>query len=146
VETVVNWAQIIGALLALVAVILAARQLSRAEDFQRQARRDLREDNRTDFFLGLVAEIADSIAELNEHNVARIGARLRMLPGDLFPLLRGFAGLPTSADADATLLRLQDEAARTVPEGVPPTVLDRYWETFRVPFREEVNQSIRQLL
>jgi hypothetical protein len=69
VETVVSWTQIVGAVLALVAVILAAGQLARAESFQRQARRDLREDNQTDFYLGLVTEIADLVAVLNQENL-----------------------------------------------------------------------------
>lgn len=145
-EAVVNWAQIIGAVLALAAVGLAASQLARAEDFQRQARRDLREDNRTDFYLGLVAEIADLVALLNEENASRIAARLRMLPAQQFPVLRAYAGLPTTQQARRVFTRLQNEASATVPPGVPPTVYQRYYETFRVRFRQEIDEAITALL
>jgi hypothetical protein len=145
-ETVVNWAQVVGAVLALVAVILAARQLSRAEKFQRQARRDLREDNRTDFHLGLVAEIADLVAQLNEYNTLRIAARLRMLPAEHFPVLRAYTGLPTTQDAQRVYMRLQNQASATVPAGVPPTVYPRYYETFRIRFWQEIDEAITALL
>jgi hypothetical protein len=146
VESVVNWGQIIGAVLALVAVGLAAWQLSRAEEFQRQARRDLREDNRTDFHLGLVAEIADLVAVLDEYNVRQVAARLRMLPDDLFPRLRAYAGLPSTPDAVNDVAAVRQQAASTVQPGVPPTAYDRYWEAIRAPFREEVDQAISRVL
>jgi hypothetical protein len=90
------------------------------------ARRDLRDDNRTDFYLGLVAEIADVVAVLNDENTPLIAARLRMLPAEHFPVLRAYAGLPTTREAGRVFMRLQNEARGTAPPESPdclPAVL-----------------------
>jgi hypothetical protein len=100
VENLVNWAQILGSVLALVAVVLASVQLLRAERFNRQSREDLRNDRRIDFLLSQLIDIAVAVepGALNSADVPVIRAKIRTLPQDMLPVLRAHVNVwPTDA-------------------------------------------------
>ena len=140
VENLVNWAQIVGSVLALVAVTLASVQLMRAERFNRQSREDLREDRRIDFLLSQLIDIAVAVepGALNSADVPVIRAKIRALPWDMLPVLRAHVDVwPTDSGREqyAALMRAGQERGTLDPGGsIYPAVV------------QELEDAVDQLL